>query len=65
MGKKWRARSVLTLIEEILYWYKKGYKNFNFVDSNFFLSQKRVIDLCDLLEKKRYKYFYDIRWYDS
>lgn len=50
MGKKWRARSVLNLMEEILYWYNRGYNIINFVDDNFAMSQKRVIDLCNLLE---------------
>lgn len=53
MGKKWRARDASNIIEEILYWYNKGYTNFNFVDSNFFLSKRRIIDLCDFLEKEK------------
>lgn len=49
MGKKWRARSVQNVIAELEYWQQNGYTSFNFVDSNFFLSKQRVMDLCDSL----------------
>lgn len=49
MGKQWRARSPDSIIEEINFWYKKGYSVFNFVDSNFFLNKFRIIELCDKL----------------
>ncbi len=55
MGKKWRIRSVHSVIEELQYWHDKGYKNFNFVDSNFFMSHQRVIKLCNFLESKNIK----------
>ena len=49
MGRKWRARSVQNIVGELEYWQQKGYKNFNFIDSNFFMSIQRVNDLCDAL----------------
>lgn len=49
MGRKWRARSVWSVIEELEYWQQRGYTSFNFIDSNFFMSKQRVIDLCDSL----------------
>lgn len=52
MGKKWRARSSEAIVEEIEFWYKKGYIDFNFVDSNFFFDKRRVIELCDMLKNK-------------
>jgi len=52
MGKKWRARSAENIVTEIEYWYSQGYGHFNFVDSNFFLSKRRVNRLCDALEKR-------------
>jgi len=52
MGKTWRARSAKNVFNEIAFWYEKGYQHFNFVDSNFFVSKKRVTTLCALLEKK-------------
>lgn len=51
MGKKWRSRSPESVVEEIKYWVEKGYKKFNFVDSNFFHSKKRVIEIFDLLKE--------------
>ncbi len=46
MGRKWRSRSAVSVIHEIRYWYHKGYRRFNFVDSNFFMSHERVKQLC-------------------
>ncbi|MBP7654304.1 radical SAM protein [Candidatus Dependentiae bacterium] len=53
MGRKWRKRNVENIIKEICYWYNKGYKEFNFIDSNFFFSKQRIIDLCDALKKEK------------
>lgn len=50
MGKHWRARSYSGVLEEILCWHSHGYRKFNFVDSNFFLSSERVIKLCEELK---------------
>jgi hypothetical protein len=50
MGKRWRARSAENILEEFAYWTERGYRKFNFVDSNFFMSQDRVIELCDVLK---------------
>lgn len=55
MGRKWRAKSVKKMIEEITYWYEKGYRTFHFVDSNFFFSQQRLMELCEVLGKKDLK----------
>lgn len=52
MGRKWRARSAENIVTELEYWCQRGYRNFNFVDSNFFLSKRRVNRLCDSLEKR-------------
>jgi len=52
MGRRWRAKSVKKMLEEITYWYEKGYRDFHFVDSNFFFSQNRIIELCEALGKK-------------
>lgn len=52
MGRKWRARSVQNIVTELTYWQQKGYTSFNFVDSNFFMSIQRVIELCDSLANK-------------
>jgi len=44
-----RMRSPQNVVEEIAYWYDKGYRQFNFDDDNFNQSQKRVVEMCDLL----------------
>lgn len=55
MGKKWRSRSVSSMVAELEYWCGKGYKEFNFIDSNFFMSKQRILDLCDSLENRHIK----------
>jgi len=55
MGKKWRGRSAKNLFNEIKYWYEKGYEEFLFVDSNFFFSRERVVELNSLLKQNNIK----------
>lgn len=52
MGKSWRARSVQSIMAELDYWQQKGYTSFNFIDSNFFMSKQRVIELCNSLSSR-------------
>lgn len=52
MGREWRSRSPESIVEEIEFWYKVGYIDFNFVDSNFFFNKHRCIELCDKLKIK-------------
>jgi anaerobic magnesium-protoporphyrin IX monomethyl ester cyclase len=47
LGKKWRKRSKQGMVEELDYWYKKGYRRFYISDSNFGVDKKRVLDFCD------------------
>ena len=47
LGKKWRNRSAQGMVEELEYWYKRGYRNFCFSDSNFVIEKMRVIEFCD------------------
>ncbi|MCJ7762764.1 radical SAM protein, partial [Candidatus Bathyarchaeota archaeon] len=53
MGRKVRARSSANVLEEIEYWYEKGRRRFGFVDDNFTFYADRVLDICDLIEKRR------------
>jgi radical SAM superfamily enzyme YgiQ (UPF0313 family) len=55
MGRQFRARSPKSIIEEIKYWYEKGYTSFGFVDDNFTLIRKRVQDLCEEIKKSGMK----------
>jgi anaerobic magnesium-protoporphyrin IX monomethyl ester cyclase len=52
MGKRWRGRSVASIMAEIEFWNRQGYVHFNFVDSNFFFDKQRVISLCDHLKDR-------------
>jgi radical SAM superfamily enzyme YgiQ (UPF0313 family) len=53
--KKWRGKSGEYLINEIEYWYKKGFSYFNFVDSNFTFDKERVIYFCKEIKRKNLK----------
>ncbi|UCE60069.1 MAG: B12-binding domain-containing radical SAM protein [Phycisphaerales bacterium] len=47
LGKKWRMRSALGMLEELEYWYVKGYRKFCFNDSNFAVNRARISHFCD------------------
>jgi anaerobic magnesium-protoporphyrin IX monomethyl ester cyclase len=55
VGKKVRARSAKNVVDEIEYWYKKGYRYFNFSEDNFTFYKERVHEICDEIEKKGLK----------
>ncbi len=55
IGKKYRKRSPKSVVDEMEYWYAKGYSQLNILDDNFTLSKKRVYDICDEIEKRRLK----------
>ncbi|MFC1912150.1 B12-binding domain-containing radical SAM protein [Chloroflexota bacterium] len=48
-GRKWRYRNAKNIIDEITYWYGRGYRGFVFEDDNFSLDQQRVLEICDLI----------------
>jgi len=47
-----RARSAENVVDEIEYWYRKGYRQFNFEDDNFNLKKNRVFKICDEMERR-------------
>ncbi|MBI2251645.1 MAG: radical SAM protein [Armatimonadetes bacterium] len=49
---KWRARSAENVIEEISFWYEKGYRKFSFIDDNFTLDKNRAAKICEYIEQK-------------
>ena len=55
IGNRFRARSPEHVIKEIKYWYDKGYESIDIVDDNFTLDNKRVYEICDLIEKNNIK----------
>lgn len=53
--QRFRVRSAVNVVDEIEYWYKKGYRQFNFDDDNFTIKKKRVYDVCNEIEKRGLK----------
>lgn len=51
-GKKFRVRSAESIVNEIEYWYNRGYREIFILDDNFTLIRKRVEELCQLLRQK-------------
>ena len=54
----WRARSPINTLEELRNLESEGYKQLLFVDDNFTLNPKRVIELCRGIRKEKL----DIEW---
>lgn len=51
----YRARSATHVVDEIEYWYGKGFRQFNFDDDNFNYIRERVFLICDEIEKRGMK----------
>lgn len=49
LGQYWRARSPENVLEEITYWYNKGWKRFEILDDNFTFHKERAAKICDLI----------------
>ena len=46
-----RVRSAEHVVDEMEYWYKKGYRQYNFDDDNFNKKMDRVYQICDEIER--------------
>lgn len=55
MGRGFRPRSPENVLQEIKYWYQKGWTNFDINDDCFTLDLKRAEKICDLIVKKNLK----------
>ncbi|MBN2121108.1 MAG: radical SAM protein [Candidatus Omnitrophica bacterium] len=55
VGKHYRPRSVEHVIAEIEYWYSSGYRQISICDDNFTFDKERVLDLCSVIIKQRFK----------
>lgn len=55
MSPVFRARSAEGVVDEMEYWYEKGYRQFNFDDDNFNLIRERVFKICDEIENRGMK----------
>lgn len=53
--KKFRWRTPANVVNEIEYWYHKGYRVFNYDDDNFGFFPDRVYQICDEIEKRHLK----------
>jgi len=53
MGQRFRARSPKNILEEINFWIKKGYKNFEINDDCFTFDIKRAEEICDLIIRNK------------
>jgi len=56
MGRLFRARTSKNVVDEIEYWVKRGYRQFTIVDDNFTFNAKRVLDICDEIERRNLGY---------
>jgi len=54
IGRRLRVRSAASIVGELDYWYKKGYKVFNVVDDNFTFYKNRIIDICNSIKSGGY-----------
>lgn len=55
IGKKVRVRSPENVVDEIEYWYKKGFKQFSFQDDNFNFYKERALQICDEIEQRGFE----------
>ncbi len=60
-GLKWRYRSAKSIVDEMeILYHDYGYRAFAFMDDNFTLSKRRVMNFADELEKRHMN---DILWW--
>jgi radical SAM superfamily enzyme YgiQ (UPF0313 family) len=52
IGRRLRFRTSASVTDEIEYWYNRGFRVFNIVDDNFTFNKKRVLDICEAIEKR-------------
>lgn len=52
LGKKWRARTPASIVEEIGYWKDQGKKTIYILDDNFALNKQRVLELSNLVVER-------------
>jgi len=54
-GNRLRAKTPEYFVDEIEYFYKRGYKRIHICDDNFTLDMKRAFAICDEIEKRGIK----------
>lgn len=58
-GLKWRTRSLDSILDEMELLIDEGYQSFLFVDDNFTLNPRRVLDFTEEILRRKW----DIRWW--
>jgi len=53
MGNCFRARSPENVVDEIEYWYKKGWNKFDFNDDTFTFDMGRAARICELIKERK------------
>jgi glycosyltransferase involved in cell wall biosynthesis len=48
-------RSAESIVDEITYWYNRGFRQISILDDNFTLNKERVFKICDAICKKDFK----------
>lgn len=61
MGKKFRYRSPLNVVEEIKHCVELGITEFIFYDDTFTINRQRVVDICSQLIEQKINITFDIR----
>ncbi|MBP7087897.1 MAG: radical SAM protein [Candidatus Omnitrophica bacterium] len=54
-GNEFRPRGLENVLEEIKYWYAKGYREIEFCDDNLNIDKNRIYKLCELIKKNNLK----------
>lgn len=61
LGKLFRARSAMNVVEEIGDCINMGINEIIIYDDTFTINRQRVIDICDEIIKRKYDVYFDIR----
>lgn len=61
MGRPFRRRSPENVLEEIEYWYARGYRELGINDDEFNENMKRAERICDLVVERRLEVTFDLR----
>jgi len=60
MGNRFRPRSPENIVEEIAYWYNKGFTSFDINDDCFNFDIQRAVRVCDLILKRNLRISYQL-----
>lgn len=55
IGKKLRVRSPQSVVDEMEYWYKLGYRRFAMLDDNFTFYKERTIEICEEIKSRGFE----------